>query len=375
MSSNLRILFFLPTLLLSLGCSRSGNSGAEGCVAEIPLRHAKYLTLSTDGDATIARISNPWDSSAVLATLILLPDTAEMPEQLPQGKIVRVPLKNSLVYSSVHVGLIKELGHMDAVKGVCDANFIADTAVLSEISSKSIIDCGNSMAPDLERIIALSPDAILLSPYENSLTNSRLESIGIPIIQCADYMEATPLARAEWMKFFGLLYGGEAVADSIFAEVESKYLAVKSKATGTASRPSVIFDGIYSNQWYMPGHNTTTATYIRDAGGTNPFDDIATTGSVALSPENVLVKARNADYWLVRYASASNISLPDFLAQNRIYKEFEAAKKNKVLFCNTIYSPFFDETPFHPELFLTNLADILHPELGLTPERQYFTTP
>ena len=70
------------------------------------------------------------------------------------------------------------------------------------------------MKPDIERIIDLRADAILLSPFENSGGYGRLEQIGVPIIECADYMETSALGRAEWMKFYGLLYGKEHEADS-----------------------------------------------------------------------------------------------------------------------------------------------------------------
>ncbi len=188
-------------------------------------------------------------------------------------------------------------------------------------------------------------------------------------------MEVSPLARAEWMKFFGLLFGKELTADSIFSEVESRYLAVKNMTDSVSCRPSVIFDGIYANQWYVPGKNTTAAVYIRDAGGSNPFDSIAPANSLPLSPEQVLMLAQNADFWFVRYASRMPLTLEGFLSEQRIYPQFTAAGKGNVLFCNTIKEPFYDETPFHPDIFLTELASVLHPSLGITPQKHYFSRP
>ena len=83
------------------------------------------------------------------------------------------------------------------------------------------------MSPDIEKIIDLNADAVLLSPFENSGGYGRIESIGIPIIECADYMETSPLGRAEWMKFYGLLTGKEEETDSLFRKIEQQYLTLK----------------------------------------------------------------------------------------------------------------------------------------------------
>lgn len=375
MPIKLRILFFLPTLLLALSCSNSRSSGAEDSAGNIQLRHASLLSMRQIDGATVATITNPWDTTATLATYILIPDSLPLPDPLPQGTVLRVPLRNSLVYSAVHIGLIKELGAADAIKGVCDAPYITDSTITARIAAGTVADCGNSMSPDIERIIAMSPDAVLLSPYENNAASARIAALGTPVVQCADYMECGPLARAEWMKFFGLLYGRPAEADSLFGEVERNYLAVKALTDTVSTRPSIIFDGIYANQWHMPARSSTTATFIRDAGGTNPFDHISGTGSAAMSPEQVLLKAGDADLWLVRYASPRPMALSEFLAQQRIYPQFEAAKRGNILFCNTIITPVFEETPFHPDLYLTHLAALLHPELNLCPRKSYFSAP
>ncbi len=67
MYTNLKILFFLPTLLLTLGCSSPRSSRAEDRAEEKELRHASLLSLKDYGNATVAEIQNPWDSHAVAA--------------------------------------------------------------------------------------------------------------------------------------------------------------------------------------------------------------------------------------------------------------------------------------------------------------------
>lgn len=368
----LPLIFIFAALPFLSSCSGSGRAAADTSAGDtIALTYATDLTLIDHTTFTEARIRNPWDTTALLATYLLIPDSIDLPAALPQGTVVRTPLKNSLVYSSVHVGLAGELGAGAAVKGVCDAAYMTDPAIKSRIVSGDIADCGNSMAPDIEKIIELSPDAILLSPYENSTANARLVELGIPIIECADYMERSPLARAEWMKFFGLLYGKGETADSLFAVTQSEYDAIKSLTAGVSNRPTVLFDGLYADQWHVPGSNSTLAFFIKDAGGTNPFDSFKKSGSIGLSGEKVLGMAQNAEFWLARYAS--RMSLDDFVGQQRIYSQFDAAKKGAVYGCNTIEVPFYEEVPFHPQWFLADLASILHPELNLNPTHRYFS--
>lgn len=135
-------------------------------------------------------------------------------KRLPEGTVVRTPIQNALVYSEVHTSLMRELGGFGAVKGVCDANYYTDAQVLSGVKAGTIADCGNS----IERVIAMKPDAILLSPYQDA-SYGQIEKMNIPIIECADYLEYTPLGRAEWVKFYGALAAKSAQADSLYEAI------------------------------------------------------------------------------------------------------------------------------------------------------------
>ncbi|MBD5324638.1 MAG: ABC transporter substrate-binding protein [Bacteroides sp.] len=366
--NSLFILFCLLPAMWSCGSGRGEQ--AEGSAGR--LEYAGLLTLDERNGYTVARVTNPWDSAKALATYILVPDSVQLPADMPSGTIIRTPVSQALVFTSVHSGLISEIGAVDAIGAVCGSEYITVPEIQHRIADGRITDCGNDASPDIERIVSASPDLMLISPYENNPSNSRLESMGAPIVLCADYMEKSPLARAEWVKFFGRLFGKAAEADSMFATTEREYLALKSAVAKTESRPSVIFDGVYGNQWYVPRRDATLSSYIRDAGGTNPFDNHPGAGSLPLSPEKILIEAGNADYWLVRYASPTDYSLSDFVSLQPIYKEFKAAGDENVYGCNTMEVPFYEETPFHPQWFLEQLVAIFHPELGITPAHTYF---
>ncbi|MDE5921552.1 MAG: iron ABC transporter substrate-binding protein, partial [Paramuribaculum sp.] len=181
------------TSLVSCG----GGSGAVSHDKGDAMRFefARNITVDEADSFSVVRIRNPWDTLRTLHTYVLVADSLPLPSSLPEGTLVRTPLNNALVYSAVHVALIDELGAGEAIGGVCDSKYIHTPAVSSRIADGSVTDCGIGTAPDLERIMMLMPDAIMLSPFENSGGYGRVTSLGIPVIECADYMESSQLGR------------------------------------------------------------------------------------------------------------------------------------------------------------------------------------
>ncbi len=279
-------------------------------------------------------------------------------QEVQEGTLVRTPLSKAVVYSSVHCGLLNQIGALKSIGGVCDLKYIKLQEVQDGCRTGSIADVGNGMNPDIEKIIDLHPDAIMLSPFENSGGYGRVEKLNIPIIECADYMETSALGRAEWMRFYGLLFGEAQKADSLFAEVEKNYnelkalvapLSLETSALGRAewmrfygllfgeaqkadslfaeveknynelkalvaplsSAPSVISELKNGSAWYVPGGKSTSARIYADAGANYVFADDEHSGSVPLAFETVFDKGQNADFWLIKYNQAIDKTYAD----------------------------------------------------------------
>lgn len=354
------------TVLPFLQSCGEGGTGHAGESRPISMRHATHLKMdSLDKGITYVAIRNPWDTTKVMGRYVLVEKGAEIPDGLPDGTVrINVPIDRSVVYSSVHVSLIDELGRGDAVRGVCDAAFINDATIKEDIKSGKISDCGSSQSPNIERIVSLRPQVVILSPYKNSDEESRFKRTGISTISAADYMEPTPLARAEWMRFYGRLYGVGAKADSLFRETESAYESISKLAKGSATRPKVLFDRIYSGTWDVPTDNSVTGHYIADAGGINPFAGSGNAGSVHLPAERVLYEGSDCDIWLIRYYEPS-LTLADLKNDNPVYTKFKAYKDGNVFGANTLAHPLFEDGAFHPQLILTEMVKLLHPELNI----------
>ena len=289
------VYFFIAlTALIFVGCKPSATSGSTSDDDSI-FHYAKRISIQKQDGYTLVKLADPWKTGRTLHTYILVDhkDSARMIGKLPKGTIVYTPLRRAVVFTAAHANLFEMLHDGQAIAGVADAQYMHIPDIQRRIgwsphqaSPKGInalVDVGNSMKPDLEKIIALHADAIFLSPFENSGGYGRLEEIGIPIIECADYMEPSPLARAEWMKFYGMLTGHEDEANALFEQVETRYNSLKTEASQLKDKPKVVIDLPLGNTWYVPGGQSTIGQMVADAGGSYCFADDSLSGSTALS--------------------------------------------------------------------------------------------
>ena len=308
----------------------------------IPLRYAENLTLVAYPEYTVATLRNPWDTLRTLHTYILVPAAEPLPAHLPQGTVVRTPLSKAVVYSSVHCGLVNNLGAFNSIGGICDLKYIKLPVVQEGVKRGTIADCGDGMNPDMEKIIDLHPDAILLSPFENSGGYGRIEKLNIPIIECADYMETSALGRAEWMRFYGLLFGEAPKADSLFAEVDSCYKRLQHRAMLSSVSLSVVSELKSGSAWYVPGGRSTMGRLFNDACGRYVFAEDKHSGSIPLAFETVFDKAGDADVWIIKYNRDRDMSYSDLKTDYIGYTGFKAFKTRNIYGCNTAKVHFYE---------------------------------
>lgn len=364
---------FISVLLFSACGGGSKTSSVAATGKDIPLHYAENLSLTDAGDHVIAQLRNPWDTTKVLHTYVLLDKKKPLPANLPQGTLVRIPLTKAIVYSSVHCGLLNQIGALKSIGGICDLKYIKLPEIQEGCRNGSIADVGDGMNPDIEKIIDLHPDALMLSPFENSGGYGRVEKLNIPIIECADYMETSPLGRAEWMRFYGLLFGKVQQADSLFAEVEKNYNDLKDLAAPLSSAPGVISELKSGSAWYVPGGKSTSARLYADAGANYVFANDAHSGSVPLAFETVFDKGENADFWLIKYNQATDKTYDELKRDYAPYAGFRAFKERNIYGCNTNNVPLYEDYPFHPDCLLKDLIKIFHPTLLEGYELKYFT--
>ncbi len=355
--------------LVSCGSHQTNNEGEQGDT--IPMRYARNLTMVRYSDRTEVFIRNPWDTTAILHRYILVSEERKLASSLP-GTLVRTPLRRAGIFTAVHCGLVKELGCESAIRGICEIEYIHIPSIRKAVKEGRVANFGNAMEPSIEGIMDVQPDALLISPFENSGGYGRVERLGIPIIECADYMEFSPLARAEWMKFYGLLFGQYERADSLFRAVESRYMALRDEANKVQRRPTLIAEKPYSGVWYVPGGESAMGILYRDAGADYLFSDRKKSGSLALSVEAVYEVAQKADIWIIKYNQPTPLTLKQIRSDFPSFAHFRSFQSGRVYGCNLDTSRFYEETPYHPDRLLADLVRIIHPNLGIQNKKQYF---
>ena len=370
---------FLTTIVVLLTACRGGQTSSVQAVGDtLAFKYATQLTVVRYDGYTVATLKNPWKEGMTLHQYLLVPTSAAadsslftLHSSLPNATVIRTPLSRSMIFSTVHCAMLMDFGKQDCIAGVADLKYIKIPWIQQQVQQGKITDVGDGLSPVVEKIIDQRPDALFLSPFENSGGYGKLEDIDIPIVECAEYMESTPLGRAEWLRFYGLLFGCEQKADSLFDAIDKNYNQLKTLVT-QKNRPSVLLDNVTGSVWYVPGGKSTIGQMIQDAGGSYPWAADEHSGSVSLPFENVLEKAGETDVWLFRYSSDHDITYDELRSEHHGYNQFKAFRVKNVYGCNVELSPFYEETPFRPDWLLNDFIRILHPELeGLAPLRYY----
>ena len=315
--------------------------------------------METRGGYELATVLDPWDSTAVRAQYALVP-RGTAPD-VPSGcTVIEVPCRRVLPQSTVHAALLLRLGAADCLAGICEARFV----VSPRLQRERLADFGSGTAPDVERMKTAGVDAWWYAPFANERPTV-VERLGIPTICCADYMESTPLGRAEWMRFYGRLVGRGATADSLFEAEENAYREVQQTAKASQpkqKRPLVMVDRAEHGTWYVPGGQSYVARVIADAGGRYVWADDAHAGSVPMELERMLQRCANADVWVVKYAAPHELTYEMLQREQPLYTRFLAFRQRRVWGCNTLRSAYYEETPFAPSLLLRAWRNVLTAE-------------
>ena len=350
----------------------------------VRFEYARHLKIVKHQGYSIATLTDPWKQGKILHTYALVPKgkagdevcKAFSSDNNQEVTIVRTPITRSVVFTTVHCALLYDLKAESAIKGVCDLQYISipdvqQRAKLPVSDAHHVADCGNSMSSNVEKIIDLKPEAIMVSPFENSGGYGKLDKLHIPLIEMADYMEESSLGRAEWIKFYGMLFGREKAADSLFNEVKSNYEQLKQKAQTAKQTRSVFTERMMGNVWYVPGGRSVIGGLLRDARARYVFANDTHSGSVALSFESVLDRAGKADIWLFKYNEHPS-TLQELLKENAGYGEFKAVKTHLVFACDCTRRPYYEEVSFHPDRLLSDVIQIVHPDIaGFAPMHYY----
>lgn len=324
------------------------------------MRYARNVIVMEKDYGYLMEVICPWDTTLSLGKFALVKDTtAEVGEELTR---IKLPVRSVISFSATQWSVFLRLGEIERVKGILEGRFVTDSTMRSLLAQEKIYDIGTEAAADIERMIQLKPDALLYSPYFDG-NQGGLNVVGAVLFPFADYMENTPLGRAEWIRVVGILAGCEDKADAWFNDIERRYNALSTLCVEVEHRPTVFSDLAFNGQWYVAGGRSYIAKLFADAGADYIWKDNSSTASVPMDAESILAKAQHADYWRVINSNLSPMTYESLAKESPVYPLFDAFKNHRIIVCDIMKTGYFEQSQCEPDLLLADFIHFFHPEL------------
>lgn len=367
--------FLILPLVLFLFVACKEIQKSPSIVSEKPseqlIKYAEGFNIEKKDGYTLITLSNPWPGADVSYTYALFTEGTDLPNEKTFDAKVQVPLENIVVTSTTHIPSLEMLDVEDALVGFPNLNYISSEVTRKKIEANEIVELGKNEDINTEVLIDLQPDVVVTFAVEgNNKTVATIQKTGIPVLYNADWTEIHPLGKAEWIKFFGVLFQKEEEANRIFSEIEQRYVAAKELASEATSKPTVLSGAMYKDVWYLPQGDSWAAQFIEDANGDYLWKESEGTGSLSLNLESVLEKGQHADYWI---GPGQFTSISQMKEAHSVYEEFDAFAAKKVFSFTTKKGAtggvlYYELAPNRPDLVLQDIIKILHPDL--LPEHQ-----
>lgn len=369
-----RLSLVLLLFTVITGCKEQTSSLKIESSTHTPIAYAKGFTIETTDDLTLIKITNPWPEATQTFTYALVKDDASVKKLKGQfDAVVKVPLERAVVTSTTHIPSLEMLGIEETLVGFPSLDYISSVKTRQLIQEGKIKEIGKNESINTEVLIELNPQVVIGYGIDgNNPTFNTIEKIGTPVLYNADWTEKHPLGKAEWIKFFGALYGKEKEADSIFSNIESNYLTAQKAAQAATTRPTVLSGAMYKDVWYMPQGDSWAAKFIADANSKYLWADAKGTGSIALNLESVLEKGQTAQVWI---GPGQFTSKEQMAEMHSVYKQFDAFKSDNIYSFTTKKGAtggvlYYELAPNRPDIVLKDIIKILHPDL--LPEHKLF---
>ena len=347
-------LFVLATLILA-GCSseKSPKKSIPSCGELPPLEYARNLKIGVSCGVQVAEIRTIVGSDTLVKRFVLRPkgsDRGSLPKGLEGATVLQVPLARAVALSSAQIGFMVRLGLENAIAGVGEGKYIADSALYERVQKGKVDEVGSGPTLSLEKLMDLKPDLVMNFATGGAYDDyQRIEALGLPLMLTSEWQEEHPLAKAEWIKLFGILFGMDSLANAVYEQSKASYLASFNKSGLEIASPSARNDTLsssnggvagvsparggseqqrgsegetspanssefqipnselpcprvlvgmsYGGVWYAPGGQSYTAKLIQDAGGRYLWA-ADTSRELRFSLEQVIALADSVDVWI-----------------------------------------------------------------------------
>ncbi|MDR2467181.1 MAG: ABC transporter substrate-binding protein [Prevotellaceae bacterium] len=357
---------------VSPACSGGGErrppAGADTSAVEP--RHALGFSIARRGDALLLKVKNPWQYASDVEFEYLLTPAAS-PDN---PREIKTPATRVVCMSTTHIAFISALGETSTIKGVSGLRHVSDTLVRAAAARGETLETGYDANLSYETIYSLKPDVLFAYGVAGEFVpiEKKLNEIGIKVVYIGEYLEETPLGKAEWLIAVAAFFGRMKEAAAIFDRIEADYEQVGKSARGCPTKPSVMINLPYKDVWYMPGMKNYMVKFIEDAGAKYVYPQNNRRESVPVSAEKAFALAWKADFWLIGNASASLDEMKAFDSRIAGVPAFKRKKiYNRNLRANGFGDDFWESGIVKPEVILKDLIKIFHPDL-LPEHESYF---
>ncbi len=364
-----KYLLIFSFFFLVISCKKEEKKSNNSIKKNSEIKYAKGFQLIENKESTKLIILNPYQNSSEIFEY-------EFSKNPTSKNEIQIPISKIVVTSTTHIPMIELLGKENNIVGFPDTYYISSKKTRQRVENGFITEIGKENALNTEVLLNLEPDLVV--GYSVSTADKSLEIIkksGIPVIYNGDWLEETPLGRAEWIRFFGVLFDKQKMADSIFKTIEKSYLEAKQLAKKNPKKPTILSGAVMSKDiWNLPAGESFVAKFLADANLDYLWRNSTGKGSLSLSFESVFEKAKNADFWI---APGYFSSKKEMLQNNKLYAEFAAFKNDN------IYTPslkkgktggviYYELAPTRPDLVLKDLIKITNPDLLPNYELTFF---
>ncbi len=365
-------------MLLATACGEKGHSRQAETPAlhTLPVQYAEGFRLDTAAGIVRAEVINPWQGEEK-STMTCYITGDRKKGQGPSGTVhIQAPVQRVICTSTTHVAFLRALGRSGSIVGISGRDYVCDSTVRRRIEEGKIKDIGYDKNMNYELILQLRPDVVFLYGIGPEVKNTvdRLTSLGIPAVVVGDYLEQTPLGRAEWIRFFGAFFGDLQRPGRWIDSVAARYEAVAREKDSPGVKPLVMTSFPWNEIWYVPGGKSLTAAFIRDAGGRYVWEKTATRDALPMDIEKVYRKARNADIWINCGTATSRKAI---LSTDKRLALFRPFKTDRIYNNDARLSPhggndYWESGVIHPDIILEDLQQIFHPEKNKNRKLVYY---
>ena len=362
----MRHYFFLVILFLGLTQCKKVENKVNSSSVKNTIQHATGFSIEKYAGFSVLKVSNAYPEAKNNYTYILHKKGVQIPDSLQQFTAIEIPIKKIIVTSTTHIPALESLGVEQTLIGFPTTKYISSEKTRALIDAGKVRDLGSNQGLNTEVILDIQPEVIVGFSVDGDLkTYKNLEKNGQKVIFNGDWTEKTPLGKAEWIKFFGALYDLDEKATEIFNSIEKEYNLVKNLAKKSINQPTILAGAIYEDQWFLPQGDSWAAYFLKEANGNYLWKNSKGTGSLALSFESVLDKAKEADFWI---GPGQFTSIKEILDNNPNYIHFKAVATKKVYSFSIKKGKtggviYYELAQNRPDLVLKDIVKILHPEV------------